>query len=239
MQEVILPSARNIVTSVGLIEWDVWLRQWTEGNLWAQRLDISGKLDNSIQMKGIWQKYQTIGAIGYLYGLFQRSECSDPRDRIYALRPMVPGLLMELRVNYAEDTSTLLMRVITQGIYSTECSRRALSFVQLLREIDNVARLLRLQAKLFAMPCALELAGGSDTKIISQDYQPQPLDIVRHTLVELYENDDDRRNYPCGCVGVNCWPHKRGSSDSANIQALFHAWDARIRSRCSIDWMVK
>src|SRR5271163_1250887 len=104
VQEILLAPKAFVVTGEGLIKWSAFSKRFS----WSGYI---GRLESHASYKKARNRDVNLG---YMLDQFSYTQCSDARDRVYAMRALIPEYA-DVAVDYSEDEAAMLIRV------STEC----------------------------------------------------------------------------------------------------------------------
>jgi len=113
VQEILLARKAFVVTGEGLVKWPAFSKRFS----WSGYI---GRLEaHASRYKKARDRDENLG---YMLDQFSDTQCSDARDRVYAMRALIPEYA-DVAVDYSEDEAAMLIRV------STECVLRKMEHV--------------------------------------------------------------------------------------------------------------
>jgi hypothetical protein len=122
---------------------------------------------------------------------YVKSECTNPRDKTYALRSLVPRL-QELKVDYSKDILDVFVDVLQLGLLNlqTGCQAATLLFAAMGLTIRDITRSIQSKSQ-----DTVPFTAFFVYEIVEVGLKPQVKSSgVVYTSVDLYEQQSDKRS---------------------------------------------
>jgi hypothetical protein len=198
IQEILLAPKAFVVTGEGLIEWPTFskLFYWSG---YIGRLEMHASRYKKARDRG--------ENLGYMLDQFSDTQCSDVRDRVYAMRALIPEYA-DVAVDYSEDGAAMLIRV------STECVLRKMEHVDhgggvwiLGQHVQGLRRALGVSIDIICATCFQGLP-RADQEVLWDVDGVVPQLTGDHVLIRATNTPESNmigdirvHDHRCGCCG--------------------------------------